>query len=70
MAEAGIDMTKYTLHSFRSAVSTKAVSRGVSVQDVEIYANWSLNSTKFETYYLKPLNRESTGARIVTNIFS
>jgi integrase len=70
MAEAGIDTTKYTPHSFRSAVSTKAVSRGISIQDVKIHANWSLNSTTFETYYLKPLNRESTGARIVTNIFS
>jgi hypothetical protein len=30
---------------------------------------WSLNSTTFETYYVKPLNRESTTARIVTSIF-
>jgi hypothetical protein len=70
MAEAGIDMTKYTLYSFWSAVSTKAVSRGVSVKDAEIHANWSLNSTAFKTYYLRSLNRETTGARIVTNIFS
>jgi hypothetical protein len=47
--------------------STKAVSRGVCVQDVKIHANWSLNPTTFETYYLKPLNRESTEAIIVTS---
>jgi hypothetical protein len=39
MAEAEMDTTKYTPHSFLSAVSTKAVSRGVSVQDVKSHAN-------------------------------
>lgn len=39
------------------------------MQDVKIHANWNLNPTTFETYYLKPLNRESTEARIVTSNF-
>jgi hypothetical protein len=70
MADAGIDITKHSPHFFRSAVSTKAVSKRISIQDVKIHANWSLNSNTFETYYLKPIDSESTEARIVSSIFS
>ncbi|KAG1536178.1 hypothetical protein G6F49_013033 [Rhizopus delemar] len=58
MALAGIDTTKYSPHSIRSAASTKAIQLGFEINNVKTHANWSLTSNTFEKYYYKPNHKD------------
>lgn len=41
MAEAGIDKSKYNIHTWRSAASTGALYEGVHREDISEQGNWS-----------------------------
>lgn len=41
MAEAGIDKSKYNIHTWRSAASTGALYEGVHKEDISEQGNWS-----------------------------
>ncbi|EIE87834.1 hypothetical protein G6F46_012818 [Rhizopus delemar] len=49
MELSGIDTTKHTVHSIRAAASTKAVSLGMTIDEVKDHANWSRNSSILKT---------------------
>ncbi|KAG2216168.1 hypothetical protein INT45_000336 [Circinella minor] len=69
MQEAGIDMTRYTPHSIRSATSTFAVQEGVPIDIVKEHANWSKKAQTFERYYYKSRNQFERGSQINDTIF-
>jgi hypothetical protein len=64
MKVAGVDIRQYTLHTIRVASSTFAVQLGHSKTEINIHANWSLNSNTFENCYCKPMAQESQGVKI------
>ena len=41
MTEAGIDVSKYNTHSYRSVASTRASYKGVHIEDILKQRNWS-----------------------------
>jgi hypothetical protein len=59
----------YKAHSVRSALSTKAVEKGHSIQAVMEHAGWSLNTNTFERFYYKPSAQESSSTAITNSIF-
>ena len=63
MKKAGIDEA-YKPHSIRSAVSTKAVMLGNSIERVKNHANWSQASNTFEKYYYKPSMKQYSSTMI------
>jgi hypothetical protein len=69
MEEAGIDTNKFTVHSIRSASSTKAVTMGSEIDQVKMHANWSLKSNTFENYYYKPRDQHKRGQEMVNKPF-
>ncbi|KAG2193056.1 hypothetical protein INT47_012130 [Mucor saturninus] len=69
MANAGINTQTYKPHSLRSASSTKAVERGISVPTVKKHGNWSQKAFTFEKYYLKPTAAKATSTNIANSIF-
>jgi integrase len=50
----GIDVEKYKAHSYRSASTSKAFTKGVNIDDIFNQAGWSHNSKCFVKFY----NRE------------
>ena len=52
--KAGIDIEKYSLHSTRSASTSKAKIKGVSLTEINKAAGWKETST-FRTFYDKPI---------------
>ena len=56
MKRAGIDITKYTTHSSRSAASSFAKKKGVPLKRIIGAGGWSHEST-FATYYDKEIER-------------
>ncbi len=50
MQNAGVDTTKFKAHSIRSASTSKAFSKGVSLDDIQQAADWSGNHTFFKFY--------------------
>ena len=54
MAKAGIDITKFTPHSFRSASASWAYLMGVSLDSIMRKAGWAQEST-FIRHYLKDI---------------
>ncbi|KAG1136642.1 hypothetical protein G6F37_011850 [Rhizopus arrhizus] len=69
MKKAGIDEA-YKPHSIRSAVSTKAVMLGNSIERVKDHANWSQASNTFEKYYYKPSMKQHSSTKIQNSIFA
>ena len=61
MENAGINTTKYKAHSTRSAVTSKARSKGMSVQQIMHAANWS-NAKTFLRFYNKQIESTSNDA--------
>jgi hypothetical protein len=57
LTEAGVDTSIFGAHSIRSAASTAAFQKGLSINEIKIHANWSLNSDTFERHYLKTNNK-------------
>ena len=45
MKLAGIDVHQYCVHSFRSAASSYAKSRGESLKDIAVSAGWRSERT-------------------------
>jgi integrase len=54
LSGAGIDLSRFSAHSFRAASTSKALSKGVSVEDILSRATWSTEST-FSRFYAKTL---------------
>ncbi|KAG1137376.1 hypothetical protein G6F38_011359 [Rhizopus arrhizus] len=70
MERSGVDTNHFKAHSIRAASSTKAVSKGHSIEAVKDHAGWSQDSRTFETFYHKPPNQESSSTAIIHSIFS
>ena len=58
LKDAGIDTTKFTGHSTRSASTSKAQVSGVSLEDILSRAHWSSSST-FTKHYNKKVSMET-----------
>ena len=56
MTEAGIDVSKYNTHSCRSAASTRALYKGVHIEDILKQRNWS-NQKYFKKKYFKNIEK-------------
>ncbi|KAG1180686.1 hypothetical protein G6F71_000043 [Rhizopus microsporus] len=69
MHDSGININKFKAHSLRSAASTKAVSLGVTIEQIKLHANWSLSSNTFEDYYYRPRDQHKRGSDIVNTVF-
>ena len=73
MENAGIDTNKYKAHSTRSAATSKAKARGMSVQQIMQAANWS-NARTFLRFYNKQidpvLNSNSSESRFANSVLS
>ncbi|KAG1043465.1 hypothetical protein G6F43_011647 [Rhizopus delemar] len=69
MELSGIDTTKHTVHSIRAAASTKAVSLGMTIDEVKDHANWSRNSSTFENYYYRPRDQHTRGREMTRTLF-
>jgi hypothetical protein len=65
LKSAGIDTTKYKVHSMRSASSTKTLLQNAPITDVKTHANWSLKAHTFEDYYYKPYSNYTRSAAMV-----
>lgn len=70
MSKAGVDTKLCGAHSIRSASSTKAIEKGVSIEEVKEHANWSRNIQTFEKIYYKPTTKAYLGAHISNSIFT
>ncbi|CEP16677.1 hypothetical protein [Parasitella parasitica] len=67
MQAAGIDTTRYTAHSTRSASSTKANQTGFSSSAIKQHANWSEQSNTWEKHYRKSLHQDTTTSTTIIN---
>ena len=61
---SNIDTNIFKAHSYRSAVTSNALFKGVSVSDIMKLADWSSAST-FNKYYRKPILDRPTTASVV-----
>ena len=55
MKSGGIDITMYTSHSTRSALTSSCEAKGFSTTEIMKAAGWS-NSGTFEKFYGKPVD--------------
>lgn len=53
-SNVGIDVTKFTAHSIRSASSSKAHVMGASISEIMGCGNWN-SSSKWQNFYDKPV---------------
>ena len=67
MERAGIDINKYCSHSSRSAASSFARSRGISLKMIADSAGWSSERT-FAAYYDKAIDADNIGDLILNGI--
>ena len=63
MESAGINTKTYTAHSVRSAVTSKAKSRGMSLSLILKTGNWS-NAQTFALFYDRKIDQEAEGATL------
>ena len=54
MKEAGVDITIFSAHSARAAVTSKTKAKGVSLLEIQKAAGWR-NAKTFQTFYQKPI---------------
>ena len=47
----GIDISKFSAHSFRGASTSKALGAGVSLKDILETANWASAKTFYKFYF-------------------
>ena len=59
LREAGIDIDKYSSHSSRSAASSYAAAKGLSLKKISAAAGWSRERT-FAQYYKKDIEEDRT----------
>jgi hypothetical protein len=60
LANAGIDITKYSAHSVRGASTLKALESGATLSEVLQQADWS-KATTFHNFYFRPSQVRSLG---------
>ena len=53
LANAGIDITKYSAHSIRGASTSKALESEATLSEVLQQADWS-KATTFHNFYFRP----------------
>ena len=63
LAEAGIDMTRYSPHSTRSTAATTALERGLPLDRIMEAAGWKSART-FRDHYHRPVTQKHTGSMI------
>ena len=66
LASSGIDTAVFSAHSFRSASSTCAFAKGVSLDEIISTADWS-NARTFHDFYLKPLQKDSFAINVLSS---
>ena len=59
LSRAGIDVNGISAHSVRSASSSKAASKGVSIKDILKQGNWS-NEDVWQGFYHKNVHKEDS----------
>lgn len=64
LAKAGVNVSKFTAHSTRSASSAKAKAMGASVSEIMSCGNWK-NTSTWETFYNKPIEQGVTSDLIL-----
>ena len=64
LALAGIDITKYSVHSTRAASVSAASGASVNIDDILQTAGWS-SERCFARFYNKPITKVSSYARSV-----
>ena len=62
LANVGVDISKFTAHSVRSASSSKVHTMGASVKEIMNCGNWNSSST-WQTFYNKPVTSELVRAQ-------
>ena len=63
MASAGIDVTIFSSYSTRSASTSKAKGKGLSLKDINKAAGWTTTSTSVKFYH-KPVH-ENFGNSVI-----
>ena len=66
LKDSGIDTSTFKGHSTRSAATSAARNKSVSVMDIMKVADWS-NSNTFTKFYYKPIQSSEFGHRILSN---
>ena len=69
LSRAGIDITKFSAHSTRSASTSAAKIRGVPLEIIMNRAGWCRPST-FAKYYNKPVQTQDSFAKGLLSTFS
>ena len=64
MAQAGINISRFSAHSTRGAATSKAKKRRVSTTDILKTADYSLVST-FRRFYQRPINCNEFGQNVL-----
>ena len=55
LAAVGVDVSKFSAHSTRSASSSKASLKGASIRDILKCGNWSPNTSTWQRHYRRPI---------------
>ena len=66
LKDSGIDTSTFKGHSTRSAATSAARNKSVSVMDIMKVADWS-NSNTFTKFYYKPIQSSEFGHRVLSN---
>ena len=66
LKDSGIDTSTFKGHSTRSAATSPARNKSVSVMDIMKVADWS-NSNTFTKFYYKPIQSSEFGHRVLSN---
>ena len=56
LGQAGIDLTVFSAHSTRSAITSKGNNLGLTLDDIRKAGGWKTNST-FRKHYKLPINK-------------
>ncbi|XP_057327244.1 uncharacterized protein LOC130668794 [Microplitis mediator] len=59
LAECGVD-ERFTGHSVRHAATSKAASKGISIETIRKTAGWSQNSQVFAKFYQRPISQAAS----------
>ena len=69
MEEAGRDTSTYKAHSVRSAATSKAWSKGLTMKQILQAANWS-NANTFKKFYNKDIEENNSDAQFSETVLS
>ena len=62
---SGIDISKFSSHSYRHAATSAAYRNGITVDDIRKHVGWSKGSETFARFYNRPVTHKSTFANVV-----